>query len=127
MGKARVPVDMDERLKEAFVHRLGQLSERYTISEVVRTMMYNIMGLDNESLESLIQQGHDKEGIYSLLFDAYPQYKKHGLLPADYAPGNSDDVRQFIYARAQYEELRHKQAQEHLEKVMFDVKKNKQE
>lgn len=123
MKKARVPIDMDSRLKEAFIHRIEQLPEDLTLSKVIRAGMYSMMGLSDERFMEFINEGLSREALYSMAFDSMEVYKKEGLYPDDHELGNQNDLYVYMEKRAEYEKSALARAEERLQNIAHDLKK----
>jgi len=95
MSRVRIPLDLEENLRDYFKARLDYLGDNQKVTKVIRYAIYNIIAMENKELEKFLSDGEDLETLYMNITPMLTRAKKEGHLPEDYKIGNPKDQKMF--------------------------------
>ena len=98
---ARIPVQVEEALKDAFSARLRTLPIKVTVSEAIRhAMAYITLATDQQVLE-LLEEGKGGTSMILVMDGMFQRARESGLVPADYETGEPSNLTVFMEIQSQ--------------------------
>lgn len=95
MKRVRIPLDLEEDLRDYFKARLDYLGDNQKVTKVLRYAMYKMISMENEELKKFLSDGEDYETLYMNIKPMLTKAKEEGHLSQEYRIGNPKDQKLF--------------------------------
>ncbi len=122
MGKIRVPLDIDERLKEDFINRIEShfgYNVKVKLNTLIQDLMHYAIYADEVELQNILSRGSMEKKNYPSYLNFYEEAENNGLLEGlDIKRGNprKAEVAHYLMQSAVFPDAKDK-VRENLEEI----------
>ena len=88
MEKSRIPLNVDQDLREIFEERINALNEKMSLTFALTSAMYSMIYMTNAELYQFIIGGGINEAATPAYKKLFKQAKEEGIIPENIVMGN---------------------------------------